>query len=130
MKREDCVIPESQRAFYDQFHFSPAVKDGDRLFCSGQIGVGADGKVASDPEEQFTLAFEGVSAVLSEAGITWSEVVEITTYHVEMSKHLGSFMKVKNRFVNEPYPAWTAIGVSELAMPGGLAEVRVIARLP
>jgi hypothetical protein len=31
--------------------------------------------------------------------------------------------------VSEPYPAWTAIGISELAVPGGLVEIKVIARM-
>jgi enamine deaminase RidA (YjgF/YER057c/UK114 family) len=38
-------------------------------------------------------------------------------------------MKVRDRYLKEPYPAWTAIGVAELAVPGGLVEVKVIARL-
>jgi enamine deaminase RidA (YjgF/YER057c/UK114 family) len=31
--------------------------------------------------------------------------------------------------VKEPYPAWTAIGVSALAIPGALVEIRATARL-
>jgi enamine deaminase RidA (YjgF/YER057c/UK114 family) len=38
-------------------------------------------------------------------------------------------MKVKDRYLSAPYPAWTAIGISELAIPGGLVEIKVIARL-
>ena len=37
-------------------------------------------------------------------------------------------MKVKDEFVRTPYPAWTAVGVTELARPNGLIEVKVTAR--
>ena len=39
----------------------------------------------------------------------------------------GVFFEVKDRYIKEPYPAWTAIGVSALARRKGLAEIRVIA---
>lgn len=42
--------------------------------------------------------------------------------------HLGAFVKVKDEFIAEPYPAWTAIGVSELLTDGALAEIRAIAK--
>jgi enamine deaminase RidA (YjgF/YER057c/UK114 family) len=37
---------------------------------------------------------------------------------------------VKDEFVGEPYPAWTAIGVAELVNPKAIVEIRVIARQP
>jgi len=53
----------------------------------------------------------------------------MTTFHVGLQRHLETFMKVKDRYVHPPYPAWTAIGITELAFPGGLVEIKVIARL-
>ena len=129
MDKNAVVIPKGQEPFYEQYHFAPAVKDGDRLFCSGVIGIGADGKPSSDPEAQFTQAFETLSAVLATAGVSFADVVEITTFHVGLQQHLGKFMKVKDKYLREPYPAWTAIGITELAVPGGLVEVRATARL-
>ena len=128
MKPTDLVVPPSQQAFYDRFHFASAVRAGGLLHCSGQIGAGPDGRPPADPETQFTLAFEQVKAVLEHAGLAFSDVAELTTFHVGM-QHLRAFASVKDRYLAAPYPAWTAIGVSELAFPGGLAEVRVTARL-
>jgi enamine deaminase RidA (YjgF/YER057c/UK114 family) len=54
----------------------------------------------------------------------------MTTFHVDLMANLRAFVQAKDEVVGEPYPAWTAIGVSELAMPGGLVEVRVTARRP
>jgi len=123
------VVPPSQQFAYDRFHFAAAVRTGDLLSCSGQIGVDDHGAAIADPEEQFTAAFEGVAAVLDEAGGSWADVFEMTTFHVGLHDHLATFMAVRDRFVSEPWPAWTAIGCSELAVPGGLVEVRVQARL-
>jgi enamine deaminase RidA (YjgF/YER057c/UK114 family) len=129
MDKSAVVTPKGMEAYYDQYHFAPAIKDGDRLYCSGVIGVGPDGKAPEDPEAQFTQAFESLQSVLTTAGVSFSEVVEMTTFHVGLRANLATFMKVKDRYMKAPYPAWTAIGVSELAFPGGLVEVKVIARL-
>ena len=53
----DVVIPAGMEGSYRQLHFAPAVRDGDRLFCSGQVGSGPDGKLSDDPGEQFAQAF-------------------------------------------------------------------------
>ena len=71
-----------------------------------------------------------VQGVLDEAGLTMADIGEFTSYHVGLRDSLGKFMKVKDEFLGEPYPAWTAIGVSELAIPGALVEIRVIATDP
>lgn len=124
------VIPASMKAFYDNFHFAPAVIDGQHVRCSGMIGFDASGKCASDPEAQFTQAFENLKELLSEAGASFSDITEMTTFHVGLNQHLGVFTQVKDRYVRDPYPAWTAIGTPELALPGALVEIRVTARLP
>lgn len=126
---KEVVTPTGMESYYTNFHFAPAIKDGDRLFCSGQLGNGADNVIADDPETQFTQAFENVKAVLETAGVSFDNVVEMTTFHVGLRENLGTFMKVKDRYMNEPYPAWTAIGTTELAFPGALVEIKVIARL-
>src|SRR6185369_5489819 len=125
----DVVIPQGMDAFYERLHFAPAIKDADRLYCAGVIGVGADGAAPSDPEAQFTRAFELLNGVLTTAGVSFADVVDVTTFHVGLQAHLRTFAKVKDRYLTPPYPAWTAIGVTELAVPGGLVEIKVVARL-
>ena len=128
MSAKTSVVPRGMEANYDRLHFSPAIADGDRLFCSGQIGTDSAGAVPDDPEKQFTCAFENLKALLAAAGASLADVVEMTTFHVGFNEHIGAFMRVKDRYVGEPYPAWTAVGVSELAF-GALAEIKVVARL-
>jgi len=129
MKNKEVVIPKSMEGFYTNYHFAPAVRDDDRLFCAGQLGNTADHTVDADPEIQFTQAFENVKTVLAEAGVSFDNVVEMTTFHVGLQQNLSAFMKVKDRYMQEPYPAWTAIGITELGFPGALVEIKVIARL-
>lgn len=80
-----------------------------------------------DPEAQFATAFEALGDVLRKAGARLADIVELTSYHVEISRNMELFMRVRDRYLTEPYPAWTAIGVTELIVPGGLLELRAIA---
>jgi enamine deaminase RidA (YjgF/YER057c/UK114 family) len=127
MNKDQVVIPKGMEPYYERFHFAPAVRSGDRLLASGQIGSDAGGAVSADPEAQFDQAFRNVGAVLEAAGLGFGAIVEMTTYHVGLQQHLRAFQRVKDRYLREPYPAWTAIGVTELAIPGGLVEIRVVA---
>ena len=124
------IIPASMQSSYDNFHFAPAVLDGELLRCSGIIGVDRETmKVAADPETQFAQAFDSLGEVLKEAGGNYSDVIEMTTFHVGLNEHLNVFLEVKDRYIQEPYPAWTAIGITELAYPDGLVEIRVNAKI-
>lgn len=129
MAKRRVVIPDGMQNFYDQFHFAPAVRSGKYVFCSGQVGNTPDGKLDPDPAVQITNAFENVRTVLEKAGASFGDVVEMTSFHVGFNEHLGVFMQVKDGIVKEPYPAWTAIGVSELAF-GALVEIKVTAIVP
>ncbi|MEW6476046.1 MAG: RidA family protein [Actinomycetota bacterium] len=123
------VIPAWMKPVYDAYHFAPAVLDGDHLRCSGMIGLRPDLSAPDDPTEQFTLAFENLAGLLAEVGLTFADVVEMTTYHVGLAAHIDAFIAVKDTFISAPYPAWTAVGVSELAVPGALVEIQVTARI-
>jgi enamine deaminase RidA (YjgF/YER057c/UK114 family) len=112
----------------EAWHFSPVLISGDFAFFSGQTGTRPDDTVSADPEQQFRDAFSFLEANLSAAELTFHDIVEITTYHVELRQHLEQFIKVKDEFIYPPYPAWTAIGIAELITPGTLVEIRVIAR--
>lgn len=108
------------------YRYSPGVRAParDLLFVSGQVGRDAELGVITDPEAQLVKAFENLEAVVREAGGTLADVVEITTYLTSMEL-LPLLARVKDRFfTTEPYPAWTGIGVSELALPGLLLEVK------
>jgi enamine deaminase RidA (YjgF/YER057c/UK114 family) len=123
------VVPAWMKPIYETYHFAPAVIDGDFLRCSGMIGLRPDLSVPEDPTAQFTLAFENLRGLLAEAGLTFANVTEMTTYHVGLRAQMQAFTAVKDKFMSAPYPAWTAVGISELASPGALVEIQVMARM-
>jgi enamine deaminase RidA (YjgF/YER057c/UK114 family) len=122
----EVILPAADKAQYERFHFAPAVRANGLILCSGQIGSGPDG-VPDSAEEEFRNAWRSVGRVLEEAGLSYGDIIEYTTYHVDMHDHLGTFMKVRDEFLAEPWPAWTAIGTTGLAIPGARVEIRVTA---
>ena len=77
----------------DDWHFSPVLDTGDFLFFSGVTGTRADLSVAADAETQFRDAFGFLKANLAAADLTFDDVVEMTTYHVDLRRHLGAFFR-------------------------------------
>ncbi|MBW1849251.1 MAG: RidA family protein [Deltaproteobacteria bacterium] len=125
----DTIVPESGKSAYKNFHFSQAVKSGGLLVCSGQIGTNPDYSIPESAEDEFRNAWKAVAVVLKEAGLGFEDIIECTTYHVGLNEHMRAFMKIRDEVLSEPWPAWTAIGISELAMPGARVEIRVIAQI-
>jgi enamine deaminase RidA (YjgF/YER057c/UK114 family) len=128
MAEFEVVIPPGSEKTYERFHFAPAVRVGDTLYCSGVIG--AEGaRVPEAAADEFTRAFQALADVLAAAGGSIDDVVEMTSFHVDMSQHLGAFVAAKDAVISEPYPAWTAIGCTELAVPGARVEIKATAQL-
>jgi enamine deaminase RidA (YjgF/YER057c/UK114 family) len=123
--RKAVITPGRERS-YTEFHFAAAFRAGKTLHVSGHIGRGRDG-LDPDPATQFREAFLRVAESLAAAGASWAEVVEMTTYHVGLRDHFDTFRRVRDEFVVEPYPAWTAVGVVELVAPGALVEIAATA---
>ena len=120
------INPENSKATAEAFHFSAAARAGDLLICSGVIGA-AGNSVPDTAEEEFRNAWTQIGVVLNEAGLSYENIVEYTSYHVDMHDHLGAFMKVRDEFLAEPWPAWTAIGCTGLAIPGARVEIKIVA---
>jgi enamine deaminase RidA (YjgF/YER057c/UK114 family) len=127
--RKKPIVPAESKAKYDKWHFSPAVESGGFVFVSGCTGTRPDGTISEDVGVQIRQAFRTVESSLTEAGLTFSDVVEMETYHVGLEEQFQEFVRVKDEFVGEPYPAWTAVGVSELAASGAVVEIKVTARV-
>lgn len=127
MADHEVIIPEGTEQTYEQFRFAPAVKKGNTVYVSGVIGTDENGKVPEDAGEEFAAAFAQLKTTLELAGATMADVVELTSFHVGIGATLGSFMKAKAALMGEPHPAWTAIGCTELALPGARAEVKATA---
>jgi enamine deaminase RidA (YjgF/YER057c/UK114 family) len=71
-----------------------------------------------------------VALTLSEAGLTWSDVVEITTYRVGLRAQADVALRVAAEFLEAPYSAWTDVGITELFEPDALFEMSCVAVAP
>lgn len=131
MQNRTSIVPPDMQNLQERFHYSPGVKAGNLLFIAGQVGRDENLQVVEGKEAQFAQAFENVKKVLTAAGATFDDVLEMVTYHVDV-RDLQLFIRVRDHYVTnrDRYPAWTAVGVTALAMPGLLAEIKCTALLP
>ena len=127
MAERVTVVPKGMEVQYDSWRLAPAVRVGDVLHCSGQLGLGADGALPAAAEAQFENAFRQLGQVLAAAGFGFDDVVELTSFHVGLRDELDAFLRVRDRFLVEPWPAQTAVGVAELGLPGAVIELRATA---
>lgn len=123
----EMFAPGGGPSTFERFQYSAAVRANGLLFVAGQIGLNPDGTTPDDDETQFVNAFERLGQILTEAGAGFPDIVDVVTYHVGIHDHFADFIKVKERYIPEPFPAWTAIGVQGLARPGLVIEIKAVA---
>ncbi len=122
------IVPAGMQYFYDDWHMSPGLACNGFVFLTGVTGESPDGTLAKEPETQFRQAFAAVASILEAGGTDVGSIVEMTSYHVGLRGHIDVFRSVRDEFVREPYPAWTAIEVVGLISEDAIVELRVIAR--
>ncbi|MEM9294593.1 MAG: Rid family hydrolase [Planctomycetota bacterium] len=121
------IETDHHRATYEAFDYKPGViASGSFAFISGQIGIETDGAISDDPRTQIDRAFANLKAVLDAIPATPRDVVDLATFHVGLQAQLPVIAEAKKAFFGDWNPAWTAIGVSELALPGLILEARAV----
>ncbi|WP_062013501.1 RidA family protein [Aureimonas sp. AU4] len=129
MTKRDAIFPEGRHALYEKHGYSAAIRSGDLLFVSGQVGSGLDGEPVQGFEAQVEQAFRNLAAVLAAAGCGFDDVIDVSTFHTDPQAQLPAVMAAKSKaFPDAPYPTWTAVGVTWLA--GFDFEIKVVARIP
>ncbi|MBW8892006.1 MAG: RidA family protein [Burkholderiales bacterium] len=129
MTKPEAVFPADRQALCDIHQYSPAIRSGDLLFVSGQVGSRADGSPEPVFEDQVRRAFANLRAVLAAAGADLGDVVDVTTFHTDPETQIETVLAVRAKEIGDPpYPNWTAVGVTWLA--GFDFEIKAIARLP
>jgi 2-iminobutanoate/2-iminopropanoate deaminase len=99
------------------------------VFCSGQVGVAADGTIPEDCAGQARICFDNIRAILAESGLDLRNVVRLNAY-VTGREHLRPYMEVRNDLFEEPYPASTLMVVAGFARPEFVVEVEAVAAGP
>ncbi|MGF7148153.1 enamine deaminase RidA (YjgF/YER057c/UK114 family) [Sphingomonas zeicaulis] len=129
MAKRDAIFPAGRQALYDIHRYSAAVRSGDLLFVSGQVGSREDGSPEPDFAQQVERAFTNLGAVLEAAGASFDDIIDVTTFHTDPETQFEKVLAAKDKVFSEaPYPSWTAVGVTWLA--GFDFEIKVVARIP
>jgi reactive intermediate/imine deaminase len=125
----DAVPPRSAVEHYGRptlngqpLPFSDAVRVGDTLYLSGQLGIGADGKLPDGIEAQTRQVLENVGAILKRAGLGYQDVFHCTAMLSDMANWPAMNKVYVTYFPEGKRPARSAFGASGLAL-GALIEL-------
>lgn len=123
------VIPAGMERLYQRIKYAPAMRVGNQIWVSGQIGHRSGHGLVADKREQFVQVFENLKGVLAAAGADFGHVVDVTSFHTDL-RDLPLYIEVRDGYLAQPYPAWTAVGVTMLGGEAGcFLEVKLLAVL-
>jgi len=105
--------------------YSQAVRVGDTVYLSGQIGLDPETmQLADGLEAQAHRVFRNLEAVAKGAGLGFEQAARMTVYLVDLD-HFQTVNEIQAQYMREPYPARAAVGVSKLPR-GALVEIDLV----
>lgn len=109
--------------------YSQAVRAGDTLYLSGQIGLDpATGQLVEGIESQIHRVFANLKAVAEAAGASPADVVKLTVYLTDLA-NFARLNEAMAKYFIQPYPSRAVVGVASLPR-GALIEADAIIVLP
>lgn len=95
--------------------YSPAVRAGDWIVISGQIGIDpANGELAPETPAQVRQALDNLTAVLADCGCDWSGVAKTTVFAAVGASEMPAINAVYEEVVGSNRPARSTVGVAWL----------------
>ena len=105
--------------------YSQAVRAGDTIYVSGQIGFDpATMQLVEGIEAQVHRVFKNLAAIAAAAGSGLDRAVRMTVYLTDLG-HFATVNEIMAQYVGQPYPSRAAIGVAALPR-GALVEIDCI----
>ncbi|HKO88829.1 MAG TPA: RidA family protein [Burkholderiales bacterium] len=105
--------------------YSQAVRCGDTVYISGQIGLDpASMQMVEGIEAQIHRVFRNLHAVAEAADGSLAEAVKVTIYLTDLT-HFAKVNEIMATYFPQPYPSRAAVGVSALPR-GALVEADAI----
>ena len=99
--------------------YSQAIRSGDTVFLSGQIGLDPRTmQLVAGIDAEITQVLNNLQAVAAAAGGSLNDIVKLTVYLADLS-HFARLNEVMAQYFSAPYPARAAVGVASL--PRGAA---------
>lgn len=109
--------------------YSQAVRCGDSVFLSGQIGLDpATMQMVDGIEAQIQRVFKNLQAVATAAGGSLDDCVKVHVYLTDLA-HFARVNEIMATYFHEPYPARAAVGVASLPR-NALVEIDAIMHSP
>ena len=90
--------------FEQDWGFSDAIVTGDTVYLSGVVAGVGEGE--TDLRLGYTRAFERIGEILKRAGASWDDVVEIMSFHSDLTTQMPAIVAVKCNYLKTPFPAW------------------------
>jgi reactive intermediate/imine deaminase len=105
--------------------YSQAIRVGDTVYLSGQIGLDPGTmQMVEGIDAQTHRVFRNLAAVAAAAGLGLEHAVRMTVYLTDLA-HFARVNEIMAQYVREPYPARAAIGVAGLPR-GALVEIDAV----
>ena len=105
--------------------YSQAVRAGDTVYISGQIGFDPETmQLVEGIEPQIHRVFRNLAAIAAAAGPGLDRAVRMTVYLTDLG-HFAKVNEIMAQYVGQPYPSRAAIGVASLPR-GALVEIDCI----
>src|SRR5665647_2310156 len=94
--------------------YSQAVRCGDTIYLSGQIGLDpVTMQLVEGIDAQVRRVFDNLKAVAEAAGGSLEDAVKLTIYLTDLA-HFGKVNEIMSGYFRQPYPARAAVGVASL----------------
>ncbi|MDG4827409.1 Rid family hydrolase [Asanoa sp. WMMD1127] len=128
----------------ESYGYVQAVKRGDTIYLAGQVAndgseilglapLDQDGQVtdAGNMGQQMQQAYHNADVLLRRFGASMDDVVEETVYALDIDAAFAAAGPVRKAAYGreDPQVASTLVGVTRLAIPGQLVEVKMVARV-
>lgn len=127
--REHFAPPGAEAAYHD-WHYTPVLKVGEMVVVSGIPAAGQ-----GSYEDKVRRMFVELQKHLELAGSSLSDVVELTSFHVQptdaksFQAEFMRFAPLHREFFPTHYPAWSAVGTTALLAPEAVVELRAVAMI-
>lgn len=105
--------------------YSQAVKLGDTVYLSGQIGLDpASMEMVKGIDAQIIRVFENLKAVAEAAGGSLADIVKFNVYLTDL-EHFAKVNEAMTKYFTSPFPARAVVGVAALPR-GALVEADAV----
>jgi len=124
MVKKVITLPDAPK-----FPFSSAIRAGDYIFVSGQVGhTDAQGREITGVKTQVKQCLENMKRVLAAAGLSLDDVVKVTIF-LRNEKDFAKMNEVYQSYFTKDRPARSTV-IAGLALPSMLIEMECIAYSP